>query len=133
MTRNGAPSPAIRKRTAVLLVIFALVSLLVGTCAIWVRSINLGDRKADHVFAMPGSAPLTNEQMANYAQQVLVLDGRDVANMKPEDFATTQVNVSVESDGSVCLGFRHAKTGWQWYVVLKREEGRVVGFSYHGL
>ncbi len=35
-------------------------------------------------------------------------------------------------DGSIFVTYRDANTGWYWYVVLKREPDRVVGFSYHG-
>jgi hypothetical protein len=128
-----------RRRTAVILVILGVAGLLVGTCGLlvdrWLPRY-LVDRGADHPFPLPGDAPLTEEQAAEIAGQVLALDGRDVADLQlmGADGAApaTRNAVQVGTDGSLMLTYRHRVTRWFWYVVLRREPGRVVGFSYHG-
>src|SRR5688572_15371715 len=111
----------IQKRTTTFLAMIAILSLsglLVGTCAV-LSTINFGDQKSNHIFQLPGNAPLTNAELSAYAQKVLVLDERDVANLTPDSFVsstpTTQLSTQTDSSGAVSLLFRDSKTGWQWF------------------
>ena len=126
-----------RRLELIALAAIGVVGLLFGTCAVIVSRINLTDKGAEHVLPLPGNEPLTDAQAQQLARQVLALDGRYTEDFQLQDVTgaipATQETRTYDSAGFGTLSFHDRKSGWTWYVALKRENGRVIGYSYHGL
>ena len=120
---------------AVILLCVGGAALVTGICAERLGRLSFGDQKEPRILTLPGTIPLTDEQILSFGRQVLVLDGRPVDRLSfpatPPELRRPEIWTD-HGDGSGTLELMDRDTMWRWYVVLRREPDLVVGFSYHG-
>ena len=87
----------------------------------------LGNPKGPTAVDWRGDKSPNDDQAAELGRRLLIEHGRNISSR------VEVYRVNRREDGSIQVDYLDRQTGWWWFAEFKREGGKWVGYTWHGM
>ncbi|MGA2232617.1 MAG: hypothetical protein ABSH22_17100 [Tepidisphaeraceae bacterium] len=110
---------------------FAICTLFAGIYAAGYWFQHHGDGPT-HTFPLDGNGPITDQEAIEYSKEVLISDGRFSSDLALSPFGNDAYVNRADDPAYATVDWRNQKTYREWFVQMKRLNGKVEAISYPG-